>query len=48
MLQVEGSWEDMYPINWEFIGMVFFPNEIVIPPEFIMIDGVKYEKVDFK
>jgi hypothetical protein len=31
-----------YPVNWEFIGMVMFEDEDL--PEFIMIDGVKYEK----
>ena len=40
--QVEASWEESWPVNWEFIGSVIFDNEK--PPEFILIDGVKYEK----
>ncbi len=44
ILKVEGSWEEIYPVNWEFIGIVSFPNEIIQSPEFIMIDGTKYKK----
>jgi hypothetical protein len=32
------------PVNWEFIGMLVFSGEEL--PEFIKIDGVKYEKKD--
>jgi hypothetical protein len=42
LLQVEGSWEKGWPVNWEFIGIVFIPEGE--PPEFVSIDGVKYER----
>lgn len=41
---VEGSWEEGYPVNWEFIGMVAFGDEGTEPPKFITIDGVRYDK----
>lgn len=40
-LQVEASWDETFPVNWEFVGMVLLPDGG--PPEFILIDGVKYE-----
>ncbi len=33
--------EFKYPVNWRFIGSVFLDEDL---PEFIMIDGVVYEK----
>lgn len=44
--QVEASWEEGWPVNWEFIGMVLFGDEGTSPPEFILVDGAKYEKRD--
>ncbi len=36
------SYEENYPTNWEFVGMVILPNGK--HPDFIMIDDVIYEK----
>jgi hypothetical protein len=41
---VDGSWEEGYPVNWEFIGMVSFPDGIIEQPQFVLIDGVRYRK----
>lgn len=42
LTQVEASWEESWPVNWDFVGIVFLPDGT--PPEFILINGIKYEK----
>jgi len=41
-LQVEAYWEKDWPVNWEFVGIIFFPDEK--SAEFILVDGIKYKK----
>lgn len=42
-VSVEGSWDRVYPVNWDHLGTVMV-EETMILPRFILIHGVEYRK----
>ncbi len=43
LVAVNGSWEDRYPVNWEFIGSVFIDIDTL--PVYVEINGILYERI---